>query len=108
MPAKWFVHRFREAESPAPPDKQDENEEDFTRQAVARQHKQAIEDEGPRSIRGYGDYSISSPIGTWPGTRNVFTSSPSPQTIMPENLLNHFPCGTCGCVSNQSTIKVSC
>src|SRR6266446_1194225 len=37
---------------------------------------------------------ISVPVGTCPRLRNVFTSSPSPQTVIPAKRLNHLPSGT--------------
>ncbi len=44
----------------------------------------------------------SSPPGTCPGRRNVFTNSPSPQTIIPEKRLNHRPSETSGSETSQS------
>jgi len=39
--------------------------------------------------------------------RNVFTKSPSPQTIIPGKRLNHFSFGTSGSVSSsRQTIQV--
>jgi len=39
--------------------------------------------------------------------KNVFTSSPSPQTVTAGKRLNHFPFGTSGSVSSQSANKPS-
>jgi hypothetical protein len=38
----------------------------------------------------------SSPVAACPGCKNVLMNSPSPQTVMPGNFLNHFPIGTSG------------
>ncbi len=43
----------------------------------------------------------SSPVGSCPDCKKVLISSPSPQTVMPENFLNHLPAGTSGSVSSQ-------
>ena len=42
------------------------------------------------------DHSTSCPCGACPGSRNVFTDSPSPQTVMPGNRPNHSPPGNFG------------
>jgi hypothetical protein len=52
-------------------------------------------------------YCTSLPIATCPGRRNVFTKSPSPQTVIAAKRLNHFPFGTSGSVSSQSANKPS-
>src|SRR6476620_7268655 len=43
----------------------------------------------------------SSPAGICPGSRNVFTNSPSPHTIISGNRLNHIPSGTSGSVMSH-------
>ncbi|MEP6823154.1 MAG: CoA-transferase, partial [Chthoniobacterales bacterium] len=53
-------------------------------------------------------YRTCSPEGSWPVRRNVFTSSPSPQTIMPLKRLNQRPFGTSGFVSSQSESRPIC
>src|ERR1017187_5020720 len=47
-------------------------------------------------------YLTSSSSASCPAVRNVFTSSPSPQTVIPGNLLYHLPSGTSAWVSSQS------
>ena len=54
------------------------------------------------------DQLISVPVGSCPGVRNVFTNSPSPQTIISGNRLNHRPSGTSGSVSSHRDSKPSC
>lgn len=46
-------------------------------------------------------YDTSSPKATWPARKNVFTSAPSPQTIIPFNRLNHLLAGTSGSWSSH-------
>jgi hypothetical protein len=41
------------------------------------------------------------PFGAWPGSRKVLISSPSPQTVIPENRLYHGPSGTSGSPSSH-------
>src|SRR5262249_24767508 len=47
------------------------------------------------------DHLISSPVGSWSDLRNVFTNSPSPQTIISGNRLNQRTSGTSGSVSSH-------
>jgi len=51
----------------------------------------------------YRELLLSSclPAATWPGCKKVLMSSPSPQTVMPGNFLNHGPTGTSGSVRSQ-------
>src|SRR5207237_4176098 len=49
----------------------------------------------------------SFPVGACLAVKNVFTSSPSPQTVIAGKRLNHFSFGTSGSVSSQSANKPS-
>jgi hypothetical protein len=40
--------------------------------------------------------------------QEILMSSPSPQTVMPENSLNHFSSGTSGLVESQICNSTSC
>ena len=48
------------------------------------------------------------PTGICPGIRKVFTSSPSPQTIIPGNRLYQAPSGTSRSLSSHAAISSSC
>jgi len=50
----------------------------------------------------------SSPAGSCPGCKKVLMSSPSPQTVISENFLNHLPSGTSGSARSHSANSSNC
>ena len=69
----------------------------------ARSKEQGARSEAPegkgRRARSMGPLKVR---GERFAVKNVFTSSPSPQTVTAGKRLNHFPFGTSGSVSSQS------
>jgi hypothetical protein len=74
----------------------------------ARSEERGARSEAPegkgRRARSMGPLKVR---GERFAVKNVFTSSPSPQTVTAGKRLNHFPFGTSGSVSSQSANKPS-
>ena len=62
---------------------------------------------GGSQLRTSG-YETRTPFADWPRRRKVLISSPSPQTVIPESRLYHWPSGTSGSASSHFASNSSC